>query len=78
MATPLKPNKPLARETAAQYRGRPLIIELHPGYLEIREKGRRNRVTLDYRTALEVGYKILWRQQQADKKAAKAVKRGRP
>ena len=58
---------PVKRETAARYRGRPLIIELHPGYMNIREKGTRRSVTVDYRTALEVGYKLLARQKQAEK-----------
>lgn len=62
--------RPVRRETAACYRGRPLVVELHPGYLELREKGKRQAVTLDYHTALEVGYKLLARQSQIDIPAA--------
>jgi len=58
---------PVKRETSSLYRGRPLIIELHPGYMSIREKGTRRSVVVDYRTALEVGYKLLARQRLAEK-----------
>jgi hypothetical protein len=75
MPTPLKPEKPLVRETAAQYRGRPLILELHPAYLLLREKGRRTAVSVDYRAVLDLGYKMLWRQAQSEKKAAKKGRR---
>lgn len=75
MPTPLHSGKPVRRETAVVYRGRPLIVEIHPGYLKLREKGRRTSVSLDYRTALEVAYKILWKQEQAEKKAAGRKKR---
>ena len=67
--------KPVRRETAACYRGRPLIVELHPGYLVLREKGTRRAVTVDYKTALEVGYKLLARQQQADRVKERGARR---
>jgi hypothetical protein len=66
---------PVRRETAANYRGRALIVELHPAYLEIRLKGTRRRVTLDYPTALEVGYKILARQQESERAAEKKARK---
>ncbi len=71
MATQLHTGKPVKRETAVVYRGRPIIIEIHPGFLKLREKGRRSAVALDYRTMLDVAYKILWRQEQAEKKAGR-------
>ena len=67
--------RPVRRETAACYRGRPLLVELHPGYLVLREKGTRRAVTVDYKTALEVGYKLLARQEQADKQKEQATRR---
>ena len=67
--------RPVRRETAACYRGRPLIVELHPGYIVLREKGTRRAVTVDYKTALEVGYKILARQQQAEQGKARTRRR---
>ena len=67
--------KPLRRETAVRYRGRPLVVELHAGYLTLRQKGTRQPpVALDYRTAMEVAFELLWRQQQADRKAARKAK----
>ena len=59
--------RPVRRETASSYRGRPLICELHPAFLLVRLKGTRQKVTLDYPTALEVGYKLLARQKEAEK-----------
>lgn len=31
--------KPVRRETAVQYRGRPLIAELHAGFIHLRGEG---------------------------------------
>ena len=69
--------RPVRRETAACYRGRPLIVELHPGYLVLREKRTRRAVTVDYKTALEVGYKILARHEQAERAKARIARRKR-
>ena len=48
-------NKPVRRETAASIRdgGKllPIMLELHPAYLVLRQKGRRQKLTLDYGTA---------------------------
>jgi hypothetical protein len=60
----LKAGSPLVRETAARYRGRPLVVELHPGFIALHPKGMREKVTVDYATALEVGYKLLAREQE--------------
>jgi hypothetical protein len=72
--TTIKPTAKLTRETAAYYRGRALVIELYPGYCSIRMKGTRQVVSVDYRTVLETGYKVLARQAAAEKAARK--KRG--
>ena len=68
--------KPVRRVTATTYRSRNLCVALHPAYLEIWEKGRRQRLTVEYRSLLEFACKIKWRQEQAEKKAAKPA-RGR-
>ena len=60
---------PVRRETATVVRGRPLIIEARPGYLRLREKGRRFSVEVDYRAIYDLGYKILARAAQAEKRA---------
>jgi hypothetical protein len=41
-------SRTIVRETAATERGRPLLIELHPGFLAIRLKGTRQRWPLSY------------------------------
>ena len=73
--TRLESTKPVKRETAAYYRGRPLLVELHPAHLTLREKGRRFRLDVDYRAILDLGFKMLHRAAQAEKKAAKAARR---
>jgi hypothetical protein len=74
MATPLKPEKIVTRETAVVYRGRPLLVELHPAYLTLREKGRQFRLSIDYRTILDTAYKMLYKAQQAEKAAKRNSK----
>src|SRR6476660_1873146 len=56
--TELKPNNPIRRETATYYRGRPLVVELPTGFLELREKGRRFSISVDYRAILDLGFKL--------------------
>lgn len=60
---------PIRRETATYYRGRPLIVELHPGYLNMREKGRRFALAVDYRAVIDLAYKIKARADAAERKA---------
>ena len=59
--------KPVRRETATVYRNKPLIVELHAGYILLRRKKDRHSVTVDYRTILEVGYKLLARAEAREK-----------
>ena len=66
--------KILTRETATYYRGRPLVLELHPGYLVLRQKGKRHRVSVEYGAILEFGYKILARIEKANKAEARRAK----
>lgn len=65
------------RETAVTYRGRPLIVELHPWGISLREKGRRLSVPVDYRSVYDLGFKILARSARAEKEKARKEKRGR-
>jgi hypothetical protein len=67
--TMTKLSKPVRRETATVYRGRPLMAELHGGYIHLREKGRRAGVIVDYRAVFELGWKMLAREKAAAKKA---------
>jgi hypothetical protein len=58
----------LTRETATFYRRRPLVVSLRGRYLEIREKGRRTALNVEYATLYEFAAKLKWRQEQAEKK----------
>ena len=64
--------RPVRRVTATSYRGRNLCISARPLFLEIWEKGRRERLTVEYRSLFEFACKIKFRQEQAEKKSAKA------
>ncbi len=57
-------SRPIRRETAVTYRGRPLVAELHPGYVTVRQKGCRAAVSVDWATVYETGWKMLAREQR--------------
>ena len=48
----------LRRETATLYRGRPLIVEAHSGYLTVWPKGTQQRTSVPYDAIYEVGLKM--------------------
>ena len=73
--TAVSVGKPTRRETAVCVRGRALIVELHPGFLTVREKGRRQAASVDYRAVYDLAYKLLARQAAAEKAASKRGKR---
>lgn len=60
---------PVKRETSTLYRRRALLVEVTAYSAVIREKGRRDAVTVPWDVVYEVGMKLLARE-------AKAVKRG--
>ena len=60
--TKLEANKTLVRETAVLERGDPIVIELHPRYMELRLKGKRAGLTIDYDTILDLARKLAWRR----------------
>lgn len=62
MSKPIRTGTNEEWETATEYRGRPIIVELHPRYLTLRLKGKRDEVTIDYATVLEVAYKIRMKE----------------
>ena len=49
----------LVRETVVSDRGRPLLIELHPGYVIFRLKGTRQRYAIDW----EAVYRFAQRRE---------------
>ena len=73
--TLIKPSSPIKRETATVYRRRALIVELHPGFLTIREKGRRDSVALEYGAAYECALRMRARAERAEKAKKKGGKR---
>ena len=65
--------KPVTRATLSAYRGRPLVITLHPTYLAVRIKGKRSGFVLDYQAVYECAAKLAARERLAEKRR---VKRG--
>ena len=59
---------PVKRETSTLSRRRPLIVELTAHAAIIREKGRRDRVTVPWDAVLDLGYKLRARQERAEKR----------
>jgi hypothetical protein len=56
--TTLKTDRPLRRETAAMYSGRPLVVVLHGHFLEIGQKGRRQMLTVAWPDVFEFACKV--------------------
>ncbi|MGH9633166.1 MAG: hypothetical protein ACRD7E_33100 [Bryobacteraceae bacterium] len=50
----LKITRSLVRETAVTDRGRPLVVELHPGFVVFRLKRTRYRYSADWHTLYRV------------------------
>ena len=73
--TSLKPSTALVRETATCYRGRPLLVLLHAGYMTVRPKGTRQAYSVDYRAVYELAGKLAARERQALKQADRKGKK---
>lgn len=56
-----KLTKPVVRETAATERGDVLVAELHPRYLRLRLKGKRESFMVDYLAILDLARKLRYR-----------------
>ena len=61
--TKLNSESPVVRQTTAVYRGRPIVIELLPGYMRLRFKGKRESHILDYPVAIECAMKVEAREK---------------
>jgi chromosome condensin MukBEF complex kleisin-like MukF subunit len=48
----------LQAETSAVYRGRPLVVELTPHYVLVREKGTRQGLSVPWLAVHELGLKL--------------------
>lgn len=53
--TKLTAGRALTRETDAKERGDPLVVALHPNYLSVRIKGRREVHNFTYELLLAIG-----------------------
>ena len=59
--------RPIVRETAARERGRPLLVELHPGFLAFRLKGTRQRWPISYESVFWSAVKLAAEKQREDR-----------
>lgn len=67
------------RETSILYRGRHLIVELHPGFFSIGPKGKgaQHRVAVEYGAIYEMGMKLRAREAAENgQPRRRLVKRG--
>ena len=55
----------IVRETAVTERGRPLLVELHPGFVVLRLKGLRQRWSIAYGSMFWVAVKTAVEEQRA-------------
>jgi hypothetical protein len=58
MPTKLTHDKPVTRETVAEYRGKPLIVELHPGFIAIRQKRGQDSYMVAYGDLYEYAQRV--------------------
>ncbi len=73
-----KLTKPVSRESACLERGVPLIVTLHPRFLEVRRKGTRQRYTISYDACLWLAVKRDLEEQRREKAEKKYfAKRGK-
>ena len=63
--------KPVVRETASYERNRALVVTVHPRHLELREKGTRRSVAVDYSTLYDFARKLEWRKAMEEKRLAR-------
>ena len=75
--TAIHHDHPVTRETASVYRSRPLVVRLRPRTIEIREKGRRDVLSVDYSVLYEFALKLRWRRSQAEKREGRLSGRGK-
>lgn len=61
--TKLTSQNTVTRETATIYRGKPLVIDLHSGYVLIRRKGERSGYPIDYAAVYEAAGKLAARRK---------------
>lgn len=68
-------NSPVRRETSTLVRRRALIVELTAHAAIIREKGRRDRVTVPWDAVYDLGLKLRARAALAEQRAQKEARK---
>jgi len=63
--------KPVRRRAQTIYRGRALVVTLHPTYIAIRQAGKRSGYVLDYVAVFECAAKLRAREIRAEKMKGK-------
>ena len=51
-------DRPVIRETELLYFGKHIVVILHPKYIELRVKGKKDSVNVPYDAVLELGWKL--------------------
>lgn len=73
--------RPVRRETAIEQRDagkrRPIVLTIHPGYLEIGLKGMRRKMTVAYDAIYSLACKISANEARIEKLAAKKARAAR-
>lgn len=59
--TTIKSDRILRRETATKVRQRPIIVELHPSFIQIYEKGKRVRFSAPYDVVYDLARRVASR-----------------
>ena len=62
----MRVTKPVKRESAVMVGHRALMIEVHPGYLKLWQKGKRDAVIVDYGAIFDLGWKIRAREAKCE------------
>lgn len=75
MTTLVMPGKKVARITAANHRGRAIVVEVTPQMLVFRLKGKRTRYSLSIVGAFEHAVKIAAYMEAKERKAKRAERR---
>lgn len=76
--TILQLGKTVTRQTATTVQGRDLVVTLHAGYLEIRQKGRRQTFDVSYHSIFVMGAKAAADKLREERELVrKAQKRGK-
>lgn len=58
----LNPKRPLIRETDSMERADPIVVRLHPKFIDVRLKGTKKGVIVGYDAILDLGRKMAMRK----------------